>query len=90
MQVSLPLEEEAVDPQVQAARLHSTFGLAVSRSEAFLSATDFNSTQPLIRWTPNSRFELVIFSTVTADAPQGPHVPFTFRHRERPGVCAVS
>lgn len=74
----LVLEEEAVEVNVQIARLHNTYGLDIVEAE--------EGDVPLVRWTPRCRFELVIFSLVGTNDDGKAHKPFTFRHQERRGV----
>jgi len=73
---NLILEAEAVEASVQLARLQSSFGLHL--------VGDPESPDCRVRWTPASRFELVLFSTLRAGSLV--HEPFTFRHQERPGA----
>eukprot|EP00927_Polykrikos_kofoidii_P049566 TRINITY_DN43612_c0_g1_i1.p1 TRINITY_DN43612_c0_g1~~TRINITY_DN43612_c0_g1_i1.p1 ORF type:complete len:800 (+),score=110.19 TRINITY_DN43612_c0_g1_i1:115-2514(+) len=80
--VDLLLEEEAVESSLQVARLQNTFGLEVLPS--LVSDGD-----PILCWTEECRFELVIFSLIksTSDPSEAPvHEPFVFRHQERPCV----
>eukprot|EP00927_Polykrikos_kofoidii_P083914 TRINITY_DN8714_c0_g2_i1.p1 TRINITY_DN8714_c0_g2~~TRINITY_DN8714_c0_g2_i1.p1 ORF type:complete len:840 (-),score=105.53 TRINITY_DN8714_c0_g2_i1:11-2359(-) len=79
--LDLLLEEEAVEASLQVLRLQNTFGLEVISADV--------GGDPLLRWTEQCRFELVIFSLIKASSDSSQpsvHVPFTFCHQERP--CA--
>ena len=72
----LILEEAAVEARVQQARLQTTYGLEV--------LGDLRRPGCRVRWCPDCRFELVIFSLLRPGSQQ--HEAFKFRHRERPGA----
>jgi protein-tyrosine phosphatase len=78
--LSMILEETAVERSVQLARLVSTCGLDV--------VGDKLSEENAVCWSGSCRFELILFSIEeSADAGSGSgggrHRPFTFRHIER-------
>ena len=77
---NLILEPEAVEMGPILARLSSTFGLKL------IGEPEVRPDDCKVVWDFTCRFELIIFSTVHPDDPNGPHEVFKFRHQERAGA----
>ena len=83
----LPLEQEAIEASVQWDRLSKMFGLKTEESKT-------DSSTKVVHWNSLCRFALVIFSVYnnpshgieSNDSTARVQVPWTFVHRERPGV----
>eukprot|EP00934_Nitzschia_sp_Nitz4_P004590 Nitzschia sp. Nitz4//scaffold5_size260463//44417//46841//NITZ4_000949-RA/size260463-processed-gene-0.365-mRNA-1//-1//CDS//3329555241//4580//frame0 len=79
-----PLENQAIDHEVQLSLMEKMFGLEVIRPQYG---------EPLVRWTSKCRFALVIFSVTEKGNAQNDHMPIerpmTFFHKERPGAPAT-
>eukprot|EP00930_Biecheleria_cincta_P022861 TRINITY_DN16606_c0_g1_i2.p1 TRINITY_DN16606_c0_g1~~TRINITY_DN16606_c0_g1_i2.p1 ORF type:complete len:768 (+),score=110.62 TRINITY_DN16606_c0_g1_i2:60-2363(+) len=76
----LPLEEEAVESNVQVARMRSKFGLVV----------ETHTTPPVVHWTAKCRFAVVVLSVIAPGSQNNPlPEPWYFQHHERPGAPAT-
>jgi len=74
-----PLEEEAVELNVQLERMKTMFGLEIKT----------NGGEPIIQWNEKCRFAVVILSVTTNTEGKKFEKPWTFVHEERPGAPAT-